>query len=89
VGEARKISKDGPARKTKEGAGVSLKQRLAFVTVRALLGIKLISGNAKDIVALDANAMDESLPRFWRLPRSMDRDCKGSVGSFVHRGILT
>ena len=36
---------------------------LTLVTVRALLGIKLISRNAEHVVALDADAMDEIVGR--------------------------
>jgi hypothetical protein len=36
---------------------------LTLVTVRAVLGIKLISGNAEHVVALDADAMDEIVGR--------------------------
>jgi hypothetical protein len=37
--------------------------RLTLVTIGALLGIKLISGNAEHVVALDADAMDEIVGR--------------------------
>jgi hypothetical protein len=37
--------------------------RLALVTIGALLGIKLISGNAEHVVALDADAMDKTVGR--------------------------
>jgi len=37
--------------------------RLTLVTVGTLLGIKLISGNAEHVVALDADAMDKTVRR--------------------------
>jgi hypothetical protein len=39
--------------------------RLTLVTIGALLGIILISGNAEHVVALDADAMDKAVGR-WR-----------------------
>ena len=37
--------------------------RLTLVTIGALLGIILISGNAEHVVALDADAMDKTVGR--------------------------
>jgi len=36
---------------------------LTLVTIGALPGIKLISGNAEHVVALDADAMDKTVGR--------------------------
>jgi hypothetical protein len=43
--------------------------RLTLVTIGALLGIILISGNAEHVVALDADAMDKTVDRLGRFDR--------------------
>jgi hypothetical protein len=69
------------------GTGITKKPRvaLAFVAVWALLGIKLISGHSKNVVALNANAMDVGL---WRRRSSAGhplRTCDRSIGGFDHK----
>jgi hypothetical protein len=69
------------------GTGIRKKPRtaLAFVAVWTLLGIKLISGHAKNVVALNANAMNVGL---WRRRGSAGqplRTCDRSIGGFGHK----
>jgi hypothetical protein len=71
------------------GSGNKLRRSLAFVTVRALLGIELISRDAKDVVALDADAVEENLRRLGRLSGAFGGSRNWSVGSLTHRGILS
>jgi hypothetical protein len=59
------------------GADSGGRQGLALVTVRALLGIELVSRDAEDPIALDAYLVDVSLSRFGR---------RGSFGVAGNRG---
>ena len=60
---------------------------LAFVAVGALLGIKLISGHAEDIIALHADTVNVILCLLGGL-RSDLRRATGLIGSAAHGGIL-
>ena len=51
-------------------AEIERKETLALVALRALFGIELISGHAKDVVALDANAMNVASERVRGTNRS-------------------
>jgi hypothetical protein len=55
----------------KEGPSKEPRQESTLVTIGALFDIELISGDAKDVVALDANAVDEDLRGLGRLLRSL------------------
>jgi hypothetical protein len=71
----------------KQGSG--FRGSLSFVTVRALLGIELIRRNAKDVVALDTDAVEKDLRRLGRLRRTI-RGCRNwGVRSLTHEGILS
>lgn len=53
---------------------------LPFVALGALFGIKLIGGNAKNIVALNAHAVNQSFASWgglWRISRNRRRACLG------------
>jgi hypothetical protein len=58
------------------------------MTVWALFGIEFISRDAKDVVALDANAVDENLRRLGRMLRTFRAARDRSVRSLAHTGIL-
>jgi hypothetical protein len=58
------------------------------MTAWALFGIELISRDAEDVVALDANAVDENLRRLGKLLRTFRSARDRSVKSLAHAGIL-
>ena len=54
---------------------------LALMTIRALFGVKIFRRNAKHVVTLDANAMDERLSwrrslMFWGMSLRLVRFCR-------------
>jgi hypothetical protein len=61
---------------------------LAFVTVWALFGIELIGGHAKDVVALDANAVDEDLGVLASECRGFWLASRGRLRGIAHGHIL-
>jgi len=63
------------------------KAQLSFVAVRALLRIKFIRENAKHVVALDANAVNEDGRRGTLCVRRLTRDAGRS--GLIHRAILS
>jgi len=67
---------------------VKAARRLAFVALWALFGIELISGNAEDIVALGADAMDEGRGRLGGTRNVLRSGLTGSVGSLGHGEIV-
>jgi len=70
------------------GWGARPRCNLTFVTVWALFGIELISGNAKDVIALSTNPVDKDFGWLGRIPRSFWLAGNRCVGSFAHAGIL-
>src|SRR3974377_2605907 len=63
------------------------KAQLSFVAVRALLRIKFIRENAKHVVALDANAVNEDGRRGTLCVRRLTRDAGRS--GLIHRAIFS
>ena len=53
------VTRNPGMKKLKSSGGL----RLTLVTIGALPGIKLISGNAEHVVALDTDAMDKTVGR--------------------------
>jgi len=62
--------------------------RLTLVTIGALLGIILISGNAEHVVALDADAMDKTVGRRRDRLGRFDRFGRSPLGWAAHGPIL-
>jgi hypothetical protein len=59
AGRNSEVTRNHRTKKLKSGAELAL----TFVTIGALLGIKLIGGHAKHVVTLDADAVDEIVGR--------------------------
>jgi hypothetical protein len=64
------------------------RESLAFVTVWALFGIELIGRDTKDVVALDADAVNENLRRLGRGHHSFRSALSGRLGRIAHGHIL-
>ena len=64
-GMQKRLPKTVATARPNRKVGSACKSSLPFVAVWALFGIKLFWRHAKDVVALDANAMNVVLNRLW------------------------